>query len=83
MATLVVDARGRITLCKELLQHLDVEPGGKIEIVKLPHGRIEIRAAKTAGRISDAFGMLKRTSNRTLTVEQINGRTAKGKTGHR
>lgn len=83
MTTIAVDMRGRITLSKELRQHLGVEPGGKIEIVTLPHGRIEIRATKSSGQISDAFGMLKRGRGRALTVEQMSRVAARGWSGQR
>ncbi|MCO6440093.1 MAG: AbrB/MazE/SpoVT family DNA-binding domain-containing protein [Nitrococcus mobilis] len=78
MATLVVDARGRITLNEDLLRHIGVERGGKIEIVKLPHGRIEVRAEKSARPISEAFGLLKRKRGADLTVERISRFATRG-----
>ncbi len=55
-ATLTVAAKGQITLRKDLLQHLGIQAGSKITVHKLPNGRIEIKAARPAGKISDAFG---------------------------
>ena len=39
MNTLTVTAKGQITLRKELLKHLGVQPGDKIVVDKLPDGR--------------------------------------------
>ncbi|MGF6596140.1 bifunctional DNA-binding transcriptional regulator/antitoxin component of YhaV-PrlF toxin-antitoxin module [Paraburkholderia sp. GAS448] len=44
MSTLTVTARGRVTLTKEVLQRLGIEPGGKVELHLLPNGRAELRA---------------------------------------
>ena len=59
MSTLTVTAKGQVTLRKDLLEHLGVHPGEKITVDKLPDGRIEVKAARPTGKISDAFGMLK------------------------
>ena len=39
MAALTVTARGQVTFRKEVLLHLGIEPGGKIEVDLLPDGR--------------------------------------------
>lgn len=39
MTTLSVTVRGQVTFRKEVLRHLGVEPGGKIELELLPDGR--------------------------------------------
>lgn len=83
MATLTVTTKGQVTLRKDLLQHLGVRPGEKIAIDKLPDGRIEVKAARPAGRISDAFGYLKRKDGPSLTVEQIDRIAARGWAGRK
>ncbi len=40
MSTLTVNAKGQVTLRKDLLKHLGVRPGDKIAVDKLPAGRI-------------------------------------------
>jgi AbrB family looped-hinge helix DNA binding protein len=72
MATLTVTAKGQVTLRKDVLEHLGVQPGDKIAVEKLPSGRIEVRAARNTGRISDVFGMLKRNGGPRLSIEQMN-----------
>ena len=50
---------------------------------KLPDGRIEVKAARPAGKISDAFGFLKRKDGPSLSIEEINKITARGWAGKR
>ena len=83
MTTLTVTAKGQVTLRKDLLKHLGVHPGEKIVMDKLPDGRIEVKAARTGGRISDVFNILKRDDAASLTIEQINQIAAKAWAGER
>jgi len=50
MSTLTVTAKGQVTLRKDVLEHLGVHPGEKISVNKLPNGRIEVTAARPAGK---------------------------------
>ena len=78
MSTLTVTAKGQVTLRKDLLQHLGVHPGEKVNVDKLPDGRIEMKAVQPAGKISDVFNLLKRKNGRRLTIKQINEVAARG-----
>jgi len=78
MSTLTVTAKGQVTLRKDLLEHLGVRPGEKIEVETLPDGRIEGRAARPAGKISDAFNILKRPGAPVLSIDEINSLAAQG-----
>lgn len=78
MSTLTVTAKGQVTLRKDLLQHLGVQPGDKITVDKLPDGRIEVKAARPAGAISDVFNLLKRKKGASLSLEEIDRITAQG-----
>ena len=79
MGTLTVTAKGQVTLRKDLLEHLGVHPGEKITVDKLPDGRIEVKAARPTGKISDAFGFLSaKRKGRTLSIEKMNETVARG-----
>jgi AbrB family looped-hinge helix DNA binding protein len=78
MPILTITAKGQVTLRKELLAHLGVRPGDKIEVDTCPDGRIEVRAARPSGKISEVFGMLKRPGGPSLSVEQMNDIIAGG-----
>ena len=71
MTTLTVTAKGQVTLKKDLLKHLGVAAGEKIEADKLPDGRIVVRAAGQNGVISDFIGCLSRRGGRKLTIRRI------------
>jgi bifunctional DNA-binding transcriptional regulator/antitoxin component of YhaV-PrlF toxin-antitoxin module len=81
MSTLTVTAKGQVTLRKDLLTHLGVRPGEKITVDKLPDGRIEMKAVRPTGKISDVFDFLKRQNGRSLSIEEINGIAARGWAG--
>jgi bifunctional DNA-binding transcriptional regulator/antitoxin component of YhaV-PrlF toxin-antitoxin module len=80
--TLTVTAKGQVTLRKELLRHLGVIPGQKVEVELLPSGRLEFRA-KPTGSIEDFFGCLRRPGTKPLTIEEIGEIAAQGWVGRR
>ena len=63
MTTLSVTARGQVTFRKEVLQHLGIKPGDRIEIDLLPDGRAELKAAAQKGSIRELAGLLKGKTN--------------------
>ncbi len=81
MSTLTITAKGQITLRKDILKHLGVEPGEKVIVDKLPDGRIDIKAARPSGKISDIFNFLKRKDRPSLSIEEINDIAARGWAG--
>jgi bifunctional DNA-binding transcriptional regulator/antitoxin component of YhaV-PrlF toxin-antitoxin module len=83
MTILTVTSKGQVTLRRDLLQHLGVGPGEKIEIDKLPDGRIEVRAARPGASISAVFGLLKRGGAAALSVEEMNDIAAAGWAGRK
>ncbi len=48
MASLTVTMKGQVTLKRELLQHLGIKPGERVEFDKLPGGELRVRAARPA-----------------------------------
>ncbi|MGC2809184.1 MAG: AbrB/MazE/SpoVT family DNA-binding domain-containing protein [Bradyrhizobium sp.] len=84
MRTLTVTAKGQVTLRKDLLEHLGVRPGEKISVNKLPDGRIEVKAVRPTGKISDAFGLLKgKRKGRSMSIDEMNAIVARGWAGKR
>jgi bifunctional DNA-binding transcriptional regulator/antitoxin component of YhaV-PrlF toxin-antitoxin module len=71
MSTLTVTAKGQITLKQELLRHLNVAPGEKVEVQKLPDGRLVLGPPTQTGSISDFSGCLAKKGGPRLTIEQI------------
>jgi bifunctional DNA-binding transcriptional regulator/antitoxin component of YhaV-PrlF toxin-antitoxin module len=81
MDTLTITAKGQVTLRKEVLRHLGVEPGAKVEVDLLPGGRVGLRATSKPGKISDIFGMLRREGQTPVSIEDINQTIADGWAG--
>lgn len=81
MTTLTVTARGQVTLRKEVLQHLGIKPGGKIELDLLPDGRGMIKAARLTGTIDDFVGLLAGRTKKAASIEEINEAAAQGWAG--
>jgi bifunctional DNA-binding transcriptional regulator/antitoxin component of YhaV-PrlF toxin-antitoxin module len=83
MATLTITAKGQITLKQELLRHLNVAPGQKVAVEKLPDGRLMVRPATPKGSIAAFSGSLAKKGTPRLTIEQINDAIADGWAGIR
>ncbi len=78
MTTLTITAKGQVTLKQDLLKHLGVSPGEKIEADKLPDGRIVVRTAAQNGRIADFIGCLSQKGARKLTIAEMNQIASRG-----
>jgi antitoxin PrlF len=81
--TLKVTAKGQVTLRKEVLRHLGVEPGQTVAVDLLPGGRAALHAAPAKGSIRDFFGSLARPGTKPLTIEEIGEIAAEGWAGKR
>ena len=78
--TLTVTAKGQITLRKEVLEHLGVRPGDKIDVDLLKDGRLQVRG-KCGRPVESIFGMLKRPATPTRSIEELNEAAAAGWAG--
>jgi hypothetical protein len=73
MTRLTITAKGQITLNQELLRHLGVGPGNKINADKLPGGQIIMRASTQDGTIADFIGCLSQRRTARFTIDEISG----------
>ncbi|MGY4696097.1 AbrB/MazE/SpoVT family DNA-binding domain-containing protein [Xylella fastidiosa subsp. sandyi] len=81
MSTLTVTARGQVTFRKEVLQHLGIKPGERIELDLLPDGRAELKAMQPKGSFQELRGVLKgKTNGVRLSIEEINDAIAEAGT---
>jgi antitoxin PrlF len=72
MTKLTITAKGQVTLKQDLLNHLGVGPGERIEVDKLPESRIIVRAVSQDGTMADFIGCLSQRDGRKLTIDEIN-----------
>lgn len=83
MSSLTVTAKGQVTLKRDLLQHLGVEPGERIDFEKLPGGELRVRAARPTGTINGFLGVLAGKTHKVATLEEINEAAAAGWAGNK
>lgn len=81
MATLTVTSRGQVTFRKEILKHLGIKPGEKLQIDLLPDGRGLLQAARPTGSIDDFIGLLAGRSKKKATIDEIEATIAEGWAG--
>lgn len=81
MTTLTVTARGQVTFRKDVLQHLGIRPGEKIELDLLPDGRGVLQAARRTATIADFVGLLDGRSAKVASLEEIHEAAAQGWAG--
>lgn len=81
MSTLTVTTRGQVTFRREVLRHLGVRPGEKVELDLLPDGRVALRAARPAGTIEGFVGLLAGRTGKVATLAEINDAAAAGWAG--
>ena len=78
--TLTVTAKGQITLRKEVLEHLGVRPGDKVDVDLLKDGRMQVRA-KPGKSVTAIFGMLAKPGTPRRSIEELNEAAAAGWAG--
>lgn len=83
MTKLTVSSKGQVTLKREVLQHLGVRPGDKIEVEPGPGGRVTIQASRPSGSIDDFIGVLAGTSKKRASLKEIQGAIEAGWSGEK
>lgn len=78
MAILTVTARGQVTFRKDVLRHLGVKPGEKIELELMPGGKGMVGAAQKTGSIEDFIGVLAGKTKKTATIGDIKKAAERG-----
>ena len=81
MTSLAVTMKGQVTLKRDLLQHLGIKPGERIDFDKLLGGELRIRAARPSGTIDKFIGRHAGKTKKPLTIEEMNEIAAAGWAG--
>jgi len=83
MASLAVTEKGQVTLKRDLLQHLGIKPGERVEIQTLPGGELRVKAARPTGTIDGFIGLLagKAKLKKPISIEEMNEIAAAGWAG--
>lgn len=80
-ASLTVTRKGQLTLRKELLQHLGIQPGQRVDVEILPGGRLELHAERATGDISGFIGLLAGRTTQRASLEEIDAAASEGWAG--
>jgi bifunctional DNA-binding transcriptional regulator/antitoxin component of YhaV-PrlF toxin-antitoxin module len=83
MNTLTVTSRGQVTFRKDVLRHLGIKPGEKIEIELLPDGVGRLKAARPSGGIDGFIGLLAGRTRMKVSLDEITEAAAHGWAGRR
>jgi hypothetical protein len=70
-----------VTFRKDVLQHLGITPGEKIELELLPGGRGMLKAARPTGKINGFVGLLAGKTKKVATIDEINEAVTQGWAG--
>lgn len=70
--SLTVTRKGQVTLRKDLLAHLGIQPGQRIDVEVLPGGRLELHAEQASGSITSFIGLLAGRSSHCASLEELN-----------
>jgi AbrB family looped-hinge helix DNA binding protein len=81
MTTLTVTSKGQLTLRKEVLRHLGIKPGDKVEIDLLPGRKASIRPEKTGKPLDSFIGCLHSPDGPVLTLDEIKDAIEEGWAG--
>jgi antitoxin PrlF len=81
MASQAVTAKGQVTLKRDLLQHLGVRPGERVDFEKLPGGELRLRATRPTGTIDGFLGLLAGRTEKIATLEEIDEAAVSGWAG--
>lgn len=81
MTSLAITAKGQVTLKRDVLAHLGVQPGQRIEFDKLPDGEVRIRAARKTGTIDGFIGLLAGKTAKPMSIDEMNEIIAAGWAG--
>lgn len=84
MTTLSITSKGQITLKRDLLQHLGIQQGQRVQVLKLPNGELRIKAKEPVQPINHVFGLLKgKTSGEVISIDEMNQTIAEGWAGEK
>jgi bifunctional DNA-binding transcriptional regulator/antitoxin component of YhaV-PrlF toxin-antitoxin module len=73
MTTLTVTARDQVTFRKDVLQHLGVKPGERIELDLLPDGPVALRAIQQKASFRTLHGFLKEMDDAIAEAGAVSG----------
>jgi bifunctional DNA-binding transcriptional regulator/antitoxin component of YhaV-PrlF toxin-antitoxin module len=85
MTSLTITAKGQVTFKRDLMRHLGIRPGQRVEVEKLSRNELRLRAAQPKGSIKDFIhildGIPRPKAGKPLTIDKMNEIIAAGWAG--
>ena len=81
MTTLTVTAKGQVTLKKEVLRHLGVKAGDRLDLNLSPGPSVTSSPERRTGTWNDVYGILAGETDKVATIEEMNEAIRKGWAG--
>lgn len=76
MTSLKVTAKGQVTLKKDVLRHLGIEPGQQLEVDLLPGGMARIHAPRPRTSWDAIAGMLHDPHRKAVSIAELDAAIA-------
>lgn len=84
MPVLTITSKGQVTLRREVLRHMGIEPGQKVEYDLEPGGRVAFHTVRQKdGSVEDFLGCLAGKTDVVLTLDEIEQAIQDGWAGRR
>jgi antitoxin PrlF len=80
MSQLTITAKGQVTLRKELLRHLGLRPGDRVDVEMRPDHQIGLRPVRRTGTF-EGLGAVLAGNSRKVSVETMRRVSAEGWAG--
>lgn len=68
---LTITAKGQVTLRRAVLDHLGLKPGDKVGVSLARDRRVELAPASVAHDLSGARGLLRRSGQRRVSLQEM------------
>lgn len=66
-----ITTEGQLRLDQAILDHLGVQPGGRLEIILKPDGRVELHSIPKKRSLKDVYGILARENAPSVSLEEM------------
>jgi len=81
VTTLTITAKGQVTLKREVMDHLGITPGDRVEVELLPGGKATLHAAPAKVGWDKLSGFFKGKTTKVATLEEIDAAIQDGWSG--
>lgn len=71
MSSLKLSSKSQVTFRKDVVRHLGIKPGDRIDMNLEPNGKVTLQASKQGNSLDSFVGILAHPDNPVLTLDEI------------